>query len=1006
MRFVRRLLSAVMVAVLAATLPAAPAWTATNPPRFDPNCPRQTGGPATAADWASWLAAMRQWRTDERAAMGYNPVNYARPELAWAQRNPIQPQVMVEDRYLYDPAEQRYTVDRYLADVRARYGGIDSVLIWPTYPNIGVDNRNTREMLLDMPGGLTGVRQMVADFKAAGVRVMFPIMFWDNGTHDPGAPWSQILPSLMAQLGADGLNGDTMRSIPAEYFQPATPLVLEPELGLETAADRATLGWNLQSWGYWCLPRAPLVSLSKWLEPRHTVHVNDRWSGTKVDLLQAAFFNGTGLSSWENVWGIFNPLTGRDGEAIRRVAAIERKFGDLLVSQGWEPYTPTIQSTDVFASRWPIGTRVLYTLVNRDTNDKAGDQLRVAHAAGVRYFDLWQGVELTPRLEGSQAVLAFPMERKGFGAILAGAPGDLPADLSTFLAQMRGWAARRLDSFPDTRTVLAQTMTPVSLTQAYASAPSGMVPVPGANFPYHVRGTEIEGGWYSPGMGVQYPWETTPSRHHTRVVNIKPFYIDRTPVTNAMFKLFLNSTGYRPADAHNFLKDWNWSDPAQPDYPPGWDNKPVTWVSIEDARAWAAWAGRRLPTGWEWQYATQGLDGRFYPWGDAWDPSRVPTVFTGRGAIRPPDNVDAHPSGAGPFGALDMVGNVWQWTDEFTDARTRTAALRGGSYYRALGSHWYFPSDQAAYRLDHHNKYLLMAPGRDRAATIGFRTVADSTGVAVPPVSNGALWDLHTFWNPPTGWTGYEDLETYGHFAIGGTRPAGGSAQFVPAAFTGTGIDVYGWRGPNGGAIRVLVDGQVRATVSQNAPLNRYNQLLARISGLANGSHTLRLEMDPAGTAVGQWTMVDYIRVYGPTDVMPGTLIEAEQLAIPAGATVQGDCCGVTWSGGKQIWFQANGPGDTYTLTFTVPRTTRYNLTLLYTKAWDFGIQTRTLDGVALGGPYDHGLPAGVALDRQTHAGIQLSAGQHQLTFTVTGKRATSPRYGFGLDAILLDPAP
>jgi formylglycine-generating enzyme required for sulfatase activity len=89
----------------------------------------------------------------------------------------------------------------------------------------------------------------------------------------------------------------------------------------------------------------------------------------------------------------------------------------------------------------------------------------------------------------------------------------------------------------------------------------------------------------------------------------------------------------------------------------------------------------------------------------------------------PPDDVDAQPAGASVFGVLDLVGNVWQWTDEFTDEHTRAAILRGGSSYQPQTSHWYFPQ---AHRLDQHGKYLLMAPSKDRAGTVGFRCVVDA----------------------------------------------------------------------------------------------------------------------------------------------------------------------------------------------------------------------------------------------------------------------------------------
>jgi formylglycine-generating enzyme required for sulfatase activity len=844
----------------------------------------------------------------------------------------------------------------------------------------------------------------------------------------------------------------------------------------------------------------------------------------------------------------------------------------------------------------------MWTLVNRGTTGTSGDQLVVPHDPSVHYYDLWHGTELTPRVAGGRATLSFDIEAKGFGGVLASRPQDLPAGFKGFLQQLKTWSKRPLASYSAANTVLPQQLTPISSTPRRQQAPAGTVAIPAANYPYAARGTEIEGE-NLPGVGIQLPWESQPSRYHAQTVPIKPFYIDRTPVTNAQYQRFMDATGYRPSDDHNFLKDWDWTNRKRPAPRPGWGAKPVTWVSIEDSRAYASWAGRRLPHTWEWQYAAQGLDGRSYPWGNAFDPSRVPETFSGRGTMRPPADVGANPDGASPFGALDMVGNVWQWTDELTDAHTRTAVLRGGSYYRALGSGWYFPSDENAYRLDHQNKYLLMSPGRDRAATIGFRTVADAAAAAAEPAGNGTVVDDDAPGWTFAGWSRYTSVDAFQETARGGSGANGQSAEYT---FTGTGVDVYGWRGPNGGTIRILLDGRpLGGTASQYATTDRYHQLLGRIGGLPPGRHTVRIEADPA-TKASQWTMVDYLRVYAARDAQPpapprltvdrpvlaggstatvtatfrnesatavsGTLrltapphftvapagqrfsrlaphaevtarftvrvptgaptgaqllrataaldgradaeswttlavlgaadplratggrgnvidlawrsvdpesratyqvhasttagftpdastlvgtttsasfqhigldtdqtwyyrvratdgatavapwsaeakatsgpiviAEAESLVPPTEATapyeVQPDCCGISWSGGRQVWFQAARPGDRYTLTFSVPRTRNYDLTLIYTKASDFGIQTRTLDGTPLGAAYDHGLPSGVALDRAGYGSVALAAGSHTLTFTVTGKRDTSPRYGFGLDAIELRPS-
>ncbi len=223
---------------------------------------------------------------------------------------------MVEERTFYDPVAGKYTVDRYLDDLQRRYGGIDSVLIWPVYPNIGIDNRNQHDLLRDMPGGLPGLRGMVADFHRRGVRVLFPVMPWDVGTRPEGVPLWEAAARDMKTIGADGINGDTMGGIPREFRKASDdaghPLVLEPENQL---ADDAMLAWNNMSWGYWQYRPIPVVSKYKWLEPRHMVNVCERWANDRTDGLQAAFFNGVGYESWENVWGIWNQFTPRDAEA-------------------------------------------------------------------------------------------------------------------------------------------------------------------------------------------------------------------------------------------------------------------------------------------------------------------------------------------------------------------------------------------------------------------------------------------------------------------------------------------------------------------------------------------------------------------------------------------------------------------------------------------------------------------------------------------------------------------
>jgi gamma-glutamyl hercynylcysteine S-oxide synthase len=666
-------------------------------------------------DHDAWLRDLKSWRVERLTRMGYDDSEYRRPEFQWIRHNFVSPQVMVEERTLFDVEHNRWTVDKYLDDLEKRYGGIDSVLLWPVYPNIGIDNRNQWDLTRDLPGGVEGLRQVVEQFHKRNVKVLFPTMAWDNGTRDPGVPHWEATAKLMAEIGADGVNGDTFGGLPRAYRKASDatghPVVFEPE-GVPNADEG--LIWNNQSWAYWTYKFAPTASKQKWLESRHMPHISDRWARDKTDNLQYAFFNGIGYVSWENIWGIYNQITPRDAEAMRRIFHVERKFADLLASPAWEPFVLTVQY-GVYATAFPGQGVTLWTLVNRNEYNIVGRQITLPSPAGRRFFDAWSGVELKPEIVSAQATLSFPMEAHGYGAVLALDSGTSVPELDAYLSQRRDLTKTSLETYSHEWQFLPQQIVATSPTPPAASTPAGMVRIPGGDFDFRVTGIEIEGeNWV--GLDVQYPWEDSPRRGHDHIVKIAAFDIDQYPVTNAEFKKFIDATRYHPADDHNFLRDWKDAAP-----PPGWENRPVTWVSIEDAQVYAKWAGKRLPHEWEWQYAAQGQDGRRYPWGETWNDAAVPKPDKGRD-LTGPDDVSAHPLGASSFGVMDLVGNVWQWTDEFEDPHTRAAIIRGGSYYQPQNSPWYFPE---TYKLSEHGKYLLMAPSKDRAGTLGFRCVKD-----------------------------------------------------------------------------------------------------------------------------------------------------------------------------------------------------------------------------------------------------------------------------------------
>jgi len=147
---------------------------------------------------------------------------------------------------------------------------------------------------------------------------------------------------------------------------------------------------------------------------------------------------------------------------------------------------------------------------------------------------------------------------------------------------------------------------------------------------------------------------------------VDEFLIARHEVTNGEFERYVLATGaIAPFDFENGRA------------PAGRRDHPVRLPQI-DARAYAEWLGCRLPTRAEWEKAARGTDGRHYPWGMEFDPSKCNSAHEGPGDTMP---VGSFPEGASPYGCLDMVGNVSEWTDDTVSTEDGVrGVLKGGGY--------------------------------------------------------------------------------------------------------------------------------------------------------------------------------------------------------------------------------------------------------------------------------------------------------------------------------------
>ncbi len=190
----------------------------------------------------------------------------------------------------------------------------------------------------------------------------------------------------------------------------------------------------------------------------------------------------------------------------------------------------------------------------------------------------------------------------------------------------------------------------------------------------------------------------------------RPFLIAQYPTTVGEFARFVAATGY---DAGT-----QWRSPGFAQT----DEHPVVYVSHHDAQAYCTWAGLRLPTEAEWEYAARGTDGRKYPWGNTAPNDKCLwwSAKTSRNGTCP---VGEHPAGASPFGAHDLAGNVWEWTADYFDSadyalasRTDPTGPTKGDYRSLRGGSWYHWVD-----LDVRASYRLHRRPDDRDDVLGFR---------------------------------------------------------------------------------------------------------------------------------------------------------------------------------------------------------------------------------------------------------------------------------------------
>jgi formylglycine-generating enzyme required for sulfatase activity len=702
---------------------------------------------------------------------------YEREDLTWIRKCYTGHLIMAWDEYFYDAGKGGYTLQEFLERGEGWYGGDHFIGIWPTWPILGLDQRNQWDLFRDLPGGLSRLKELSHQVQDNGTAFFIAYNPWDTDTRNEGH--YSGMAAMIEAMDANGVVLDT-RGSSSEPLQRAADSV---KSGVVMYSEGMAVPKDMQNIVAGRVHNAlyypPMLNLNKFIKPDFSIF---RVAELRYERIRREYalslFNGYGTEL--NIYRAGRPAwIEEDYALLGKTSRILIENSSAFNDYGYTPLIPTLKD-DIWVNRWETENKTLYTIFSLIPEGSLEPLFRADSEPGYHYIDLWNHENATlDSIDGLEYVVVDtePFHQKYLGTNNEGAVSVIArfpelinfnleqVDRLTVSAvkgqEIRLWAG---DPSHNNHVVnLPVTGKEVNLTDLFGSYEGKYVlqlmddgelldeqvfeiPVSTPRLVSHsgksqTSGKTPEGMVFIP-AGTMF-WETDqgddfvpyPKYDEGKQLTFDEFYMDEFPVTNIQFFEFLEATDYTPGDDYHFLHHW-----TDGEIPEGMENMPVVYIAYEDARAYAAWAGKRLPTEQEWQYAAQAGDGdRLWPWGNTGSIERTEEVITntltvarlagidstfcntGNGTL---DEVGKYPKGQNPHGLQDLVGSVWQITNDIYDNGSyRYIILKGGSYYYPGSSWWYVQGGPRP--LNWRQMLLRVSPGFERNATVGFRCVKD-----------------------------------------------------------------------------------------------------------------------------------------------------------------------------------------------------------------------------------------------------------------------------------------
>ncbi len=696
---------------------------------------------------------------------------YNREDLKWIRKAYVMHLMMAWDKDFYDAKTGGFQLKAFLEKGKKYYGGDDVICIWPTWPTLGLDQRNQFDLYRDLPGGLPALRKLADTLRAHGTKFFIAYNPWDESTRTEGH--LQGLAHLIKETTADGVVLDTKGESSRELQQAADqvrPGVIMYSEGMAVPKDMPGI---ISGRVHNALYHPPVLNLNKFIKPNFSIfRVAEVYKEPILREYAVSFFNGYGTEinqfpsghpDWEDEQYKF----------LGRTTRILRESSEVFTNGKLTPLIHTTQD-GIWVNEWSTRTKTIYTIFSLRQEGYQGGMFKAdGDLNKVHWINLWEHVNTKP-VNGNLWIKVDPFPESDLGGnnegrvsciarfdivlktqihgdtlLISGVHGnkvrvwmgdpsydkkciELSADSKLALGKTFGrYEGKIVTQLFDHDELIDETIEYIdpgmpklvsisNKTKPLSTPSKAMIRIPAGQFTFNAT----HGDNFIP-----YPKQSVGERFM-----MPTMWMDKHPVTNADFKLFMDASGYKPQDTTNFLKHWR-----DGKIPSGQERFPVVYVSYEDAQHYAAWAGKRLPTEIEWQYAAQTEKMNEWPWKQATPVKRKEekitetlTVFSLEGIDKRNCNlgdgnlyaVGKYKAGANPFGLEDLVGCVWQLTNDIYESGSyRYIMMKGGSYFKPSSSWWYV---QGGPRELHYRQYLLrVSEGFERNATVGFRCVKD-----------------------------------------------------------------------------------------------------------------------------------------------------------------------------------------------------------------------------------------------------------------------------------------